>query len=337
MRLCICLIVAAIVGSAAGPAFGQAYCALRDPTRRIYEAYPTATNYKSIVRTVDENVRQQVATQLPFTIHFNELGRHTVYLPVEHGRPLGLIHARSERGQWGLVEIVWSLTPTLEVADYSFQRCRARNRTAVEDTAFKKQLVGLGFNELRGLLTADGNAVRSGALRIPRGSEQMATTIVRSALKTISVTRLGWAEDLRVIRPLYQVYRAFPDTARADVVANPYHAQALTAIESQLGTAGSTVDRGRVTVIRALDGNGQMLGHLVRTPWSSLGQQTVLWWTVRHDLVIEEVAAEGGWPNREVRKAFEATKGLAASGLHNCSSAAEIVGAEVLLLSRNDL
>ena len=42
-------------------AYGQAYCALRDPTRRIYESWPQATTYKSIVRTIDERVRRQVA------------------------------------------------------------------------------------------------------------------------------------------------------------------------------------------------------------------------------------------------------------------------------------
>jgi len=321
-------------GAAASPALGQAYCALRDPTRHIYQAFPDATSYKSIVHTVDEGVRRQVAAELPFTLHFNELGRHTVYLPVRGGRPLGLIHARSERGRWGLLEIVWSFSPTMQVTDYSFQRCRARNRAVIESEEFKSQLVGKRFEELRELLAADGASLESSAIRVPAGTEEMALTLIRSALKTIAVTRLAWADDLRVIRPLHHVYRAFPNAARADVVANPYRSSVREEIERHLRVRESTIERSSATVIRVTDADGRLLGHVVRTPWSSLDQRSVLCWTIRNGSAIQDVVAENGWPNGEIRQAFQALHGLDIADIGDCSTAVEIVGAEVLLMSR---
>ena len=58
----------------------QAFCALRDPQRQINVLFPEATSFRSIVRTVDEAARSEVAERLPFSLHFNELGRHTLYV-----------------------------------------------------------------------------------------------------------------------------------------------------------------------------------------------------------------------------------------------------------------
>ena len=53
---------------------GQAYCALRDPVRVLYEVYPDADGHRSIIRTVTVEDRTAIAQVLPFTIHFDELG-----------------------------------------------------------------------------------------------------------------------------------------------------------------------------------------------------------------------------------------------------------------------
>lgn len=318
-------------------AFGQAYCALRDPTRRVYQAYPAAKSYRSIVRSVDENVRQEVARLLPFTIHFNELGRHTVYVPVEGQRPLGLVHARSEKGRWGLVEIVWALRPSMHVEGYSFQRCRSRSKTAVETDTFKRQLVGKGFSELRAMLTEDGASLRPGALLVKPGAEDLAATLVRSALKTIAVTRLAWARDLQVIRPLYNVHAAFPETAQVELVGNPYTQPVMNELESRFGAeTSSPVQREAVVLYRARNSDGQTIGHVIRTPWASLDSSATLWWSVKPGQSITGVLPEEEWPDRETAEAFRQVKGLGVDRLDKCATAAELTGAEILLVSRRN-
>ncbi len=100
---------------------GQAYCALRDPVRVLYEAYPDADGHRSIIRTVTIEDRAAISQVLPFTIHFDELGRHTLYVTVQEGLPLGILHVRSERGRYGLSEIAWTLNPDGQITNVAFQ------------------------------------------------------------------------------------------------------------------------------------------------------------------------------------------------------------------------
>ena len=224
---------------------------------------------------------------------------------MKDGRPLGLVHARSESGRRGLVEVIWSLDPRLRVRDFSFQRCRSRTRSSVETDEFKRQLIGKGPSELRALLTADGKRLAPGRLRVPRGSSDLATTVVRSAIKTIAVTRLAWAEDLEIIRPLYEAYAAFPSAVGVEVVSEPYSEIVRKNLQAFFSGSGpGAIRRGNVQVIRATDARGEVLGHVMRTPWSSLNENADLWWVIRKDVVVEDVAAEYDWPNATTREAF---------------------------------
>ena len=333
------LVLIALLGQQTA-CFGQAYCALRDPTRRIYELFPDATSYKSIVRSVDESIRRRVSNELPFTIHFNELGRHTLYLPIEDGRPLGLVHARSEASDRGLTEIVWSLSPKMVVQDFSFQRCRSRKRSEVETDRFKRQIIGRDYQQLRRLLTDDGNSIRPNTVSVSADAAGLAASVIRSALKTIVVTELAWESDLRVIRPLYLGFRAFPDANHVELVDAPYSPivqdQLAAHVKDDNGTHKSSIDRDQVVALRMRAADGSTMGHLIKTPWKSLDESANIWWKVRKDVVIDEVFAERGWKNAKTGEAFKAVEGLAIESIHDCASAAEMVGAEVLLISRHN-
>ncbi len=102
----------------------NAYCSLRDPMAAIHHLYPQATDHQSIVKVVDKEARNAVSEQLPFTLHFNELGKHTLYVALDDKTPTGLIHARSELSDWGIVEIAWALNFDLSVHNFYIQRCR---------------------------------------------------------------------------------------------------------------------------------------------------------------------------------------------------------------------
>ena len=335
-------LIACLVLFAAAPTVqtccGQAYCALRDPTKRIYESYPDATSFRSLVRTVDQDVRTYVLQKLPFTIHFNELGRHTLYLPVKGEQPLGLVHARSEAGNWGLSEIVWSLSPDLTVRDFTFQRCRSRKRTEVETDAFKKQVIGKNFQQLKAMLSQDGNSLAQGKVKVSPDAQELATIVIRSGLKTIAVTEYTWNKELTVIQPLYHVNDAFSDTARIEKVNQPYSEAVIRTFQSAFKTSSgkdsSAIKRTQVEVYKSIDANNSVAGFVVKTPWEMQGTKLTLWWSVRKDGVISKVKSQGGWPNAETQKAFESVAGLASDKLHTCSTSAQIAGAEVLLLVR---
>jgi len=69
------------------PANSVAYCALRDPVRKIYKLSPEATTFRSLVHEIDQSTQQQVKSQVPFSIHQDELGKHTLYIAMKEQTP----------------------------------------------------------------------------------------------------------------------------------------------------------------------------------------------------------------------------------------------------------
>ena len=175
----------------------QAYCILRDPNREIRALYPEFTGYRSIVRSIDKKVYDQMTKELPtIRLYLAELGRHTLYVPVRGKGTLGIVHPRSEPTRSGLMDIVWSLDLNLRIKDFRFQRCRSQSRASLDTESFRAQLRGKNFAELRALLNEQCNALRPNVLKIPKGAETLAVNTIRCALKTILVTRIAWADDL---------------------------------------------------------------------------------------------------------------------------------------------
>lgn len=175
----------------------KAFCALRDPVTKIYQHFPQADSYRSLVRTIDNDVRQQVIARLPgLQLHIDELGRHTLYVVLKQGIAIGMIHVRSEQSRWGLIEIVWALDLNLTVLDFSFQRSRAMNHNVVQKQAFKQMLVGENFNTLSQYLRDDGRLSHQAFKQQAQGAEELAMAILASALKTLLVTQLAWSYEV---------------------------------------------------------------------------------------------------------------------------------------------
>ena len=175
-----------------------AFCDLRDPTHQIYELFPQANSYRSLVETVDSNVKEDVGAQLPFTLHNRELGKHTLYVALQDGQPLGLVHVRSEASDWGLIEIVWSFDLELRVKDFRFQRCREAGCQALQADQFKQHLRGKNLEELRAEL---GEQADSGTALpdIAPDNQNLARAVIRSALKTLLVTQLVWGDQVDAV------------------------------------------------------------------------------------------------------------------------------------------
>ena len=59
-----------------------------------------------------------------------------------------------------------------------------------------------------------------------------------------------------------------------------------------------------------------------------------LWWTVKQTGEVVDVHAAEGWPDVDTKKAFREVVGLNFESLGECSTMAQIAGAEVLLLAK---
>ena len=59
-----------------------------------------------------------------------------------------------------------------------------------------------------------------------------------------------------------------------------------------------------------------------------------IWWNVTPEFAIADIIAEGDWPDQEIATSFKSVKGLKFGDLHQCSTAAQLVGAELLVITK---
>jgi len=332
-RATLTLVVAMLVASAcASTASAQAYCALRDPAGQIARVFP-GTRYRSVVRTVSAQARQAVARQLPpFTLHFNELGRHTLYVCYNRvdGRPAGLVHVRPERNRRGIMEVLWALDANLTVIDFRFQRCRNRQRRTLESDAFKRQLRGKTLPQLRALLTPDGQKLKAGTgLEVPAAAADLAIAVLRCGMKTIAVTSEVWPDIVRNLKSQSEVTRQVGHTGPTRQVAVPYSPTVKALLDKRLIGKPATLDRKATQAYQLFDQQGRSAGFAIKTAWLGPPQLT-LWWSIAADGKLTRVQPTSKWPDAEYPLAFNALVGRKLEDFKNCQTAAELAALEVL-------
>jgi hypothetical protein len=164
--------------------------------------YPQKTNQLSIVKTVDTSTRNLVKLALPSNdLHFSELGRHTLYVAMKNTEALGYVHVRSEQSKWGLVEIIWALDKDLKIKNFTFQRCRSPKKKLLDNKDFKNVFIGKGYEELKTLLNSDGITANNILLDKAKGAPELASVVLRCALKTLLITDILWGEELKKFNP----------------------------------------------------------------------------------------------------------------------------------------
>lgn len=313
----------------------QAFCALRDPNRQLYRLFPRATSYRSIVRTIGTDAREVVGERLPFGLHFNELGRHTLYVPMRGDEILGLVHVRSEAGRWGLIEVAWALDLDLNVMDFRFQRCRDRQRAALEDPAIKAKLAGAGFEVLRGMLDKSGERLEAEALPVDAAAGGLAVTVLRNGLKTIAATEAAWSKDLAELRAMVMAQDLIPGTQTLREVA-PLHGEACRReLAEVVGEAGTEIQRAGSYAWQILDKKGQPLGSVMATSLSHEDVVTELLFLVDRQGRIVRLKATNRWPSKEVESLFKLQVGKSLSDYEECAGRVELSALEVLTTLRS--
>ncbi len=189
----ITLIILSLWGS---HAHSVAFCALRDPVQNIYKLFPNATSYRSIVHEVNQSSQQHVKNSVPFSIHKDELGQHTLYVAMQENKALGFVHSRSEVGLWGLIEIVWAFDLHLNVVNFNFQRCRESSCDLIQSSDFVQLLKGKSVNELKSMIEKEDYTLPD-ELANNEDARTLAKTLMRSAIKTALVTEHSWRDEIQ--------------------------------------------------------------------------------------------------------------------------------------------
>jgi hypothetical protein len=310
MRVLVAIVVLLVCGA---PAMGQAYCAIRDPVTGIFKAFPEATSYRSITQTITPEHREAIASALPFTLHFNELGRHTVYLALKDKSPLGMVHVRSERSRYGLLEIGWVLGVDERVQSAYFQRCRDPRAEAAMESLLP-MLKDATFESLQRQLLASTSE-----------DERM---LLRSGLKTLSVTWTAWRDAILPFQAWMVANSAF---ANVDTVQQ-------RPIDVSLFEANLPVDPKGAAAFMVLGDQGHVLGTVVRLDWRP--QQTFLnmWWVIGPDQRVRTLLNTKGSQDTTTVALLESIQGKNRRDLETCSTAAGVIGAQLLdaLSSENE-
>jgi hypothetical protein len=273
----------------------------------LYDAYPEADSHRSIIRPVTLADRDAIARDLSFTILYDELGRHTLYVPLREGHPLGLLHVRSERGRYGLTEIAWSLDLEGRITGGRLQRCRDPELREVFTEGLPSRL---GSGDVPTIL----------ALLQKEGVTPEQRVVLSSAAKTAAVTSIVWDDDLLPLR--------------AAVRANTYWPESEAVLHAlQIDQSAFSTDSGieplSVQAWSARGGDGQHLGTLARL-WVDFGGQRVeLWWQI--DLkgrIVDVSVGHSSFP--AIKRAFFEVIGKNATTMSGCSTAAGVVASELL-------
>ena len=300
-----------------------AYCALRDPVDTIYELFSEADSYRSSVKTVGRDARQRVLEALPISMHFNELGRHTLYIAQKGDRVLGYVHARSEMSEWGLTEYAWAISPSMEVLGVKIQRSRDPNVRRKKSSELSQTVAGKDLAALRKLYD---HAQVTG--------DKFAQNLLGSAMKTLVITRSVWREEVDPVGVQDVAQRIFPNFQYSKRVADLYDAEVLEGLRSLDMTKSSVFARAELDGYKIYDTEGRSLGLITYTPFDLDDPHRKLFWAAAPSGEIVAVyngSTDGDDPD------FESIIGFTPQHPKDCSSLIELAALEVATLARHHL
>lgn len=327
------LVLVGLASVSRATATPQAFCRLRDPSKSISELYPESNSFRSFVRTIGSGVRERVSNELPFELHFNELGRHTLYAVFEDEFPVGYVHVRSERSRWGLVEIAWAIDSDMRIVGFDFQRCRDKHKSLLLRKDFQSQLIGKGLPQLLTMLDERGEALRPGALIVPEEVRDLAVATLRCALKTLVVTDAAWGSDIAPLQARVRAAGLDPVPAELHACSELYDEGALERLRT-LGLDGAEwVRRDGLLAYRLVNKDRENSGHLARVPWRYLqDKEARLWVYLDASGVPQRVEAEGGWPDPKMEPLFRESLRELSRSEEACESAVDLLLLELRTL-----
>jgi len=329
----IAVVVSVLVASSAhGQRAAQAYCALRDPNQSIFQLFPDATGFSSSVKNMARE-RNAVNAELPYKLHFNELGRHTLYVVLKGAVPQGLVHVRPAAHEWGLVEVAWAFSLDMKVLDFKIQRCRNRLRSHVENEAFRKQVIGRGRADLESFLSDAGYGVNQERFSVSAEAVNLAAAVLRSGLSSLVITEVVWPATLTKKRLLWRAADAFGPRVRTEIISRPYTARVTAHLRSLPQTrdrSTSTLRASRAAAVRVTDDgrSGRHRGFVLRSICLLDDRHLEVWWTVDGDGRL--AAVDGDWNDQRVRSAFSRVVGRSMGDIGECQTAVEIAAFEIL-------
>ena len=332
-KLCLLVLLALITYPRESTAI--AYCALRDPVEAIRFLFPHADSHRSVVKAVDNSARDEILKSLSFSLHFNELGKHTLYTILRAQHAIGFVHVRSELAPWGLMEVAWALSPDLTVKNFMFQRCRSRECSAQAITEILTLVADKSLQDLKAYLTEDGDALKPEIAALTKiENKAFVGAIIRSALKTIAVTSITWADEVNAVQR-QKLSRAVFGQDAVETTSNRINHAALDALKNVHSGAGSILDTANVAAYQVFI-NQKLSGYITSGQWHDHHQTRTTHWAFDQKGQVLATRTVPVFSNEISAQSFAALNGLDVANSANCSTASQLMGHDMFFLARFD-
>lgn len=280
MRHGLPIIAAAVLVLSAARIVSAANCALRNPDRQIYSMFPDATSYRSVEAFIDKEMKPVIEKTLGSPIALSDLGKHSLYVALNNNVPLGFVHARSEIGKSGSVELVWAMDLDMTIRDFRVQRSRERHTKVIKSASFHDRMVGNSLKRLRSYLTDQNTAVSLSALEIPEMAAVIAHTTVLCGVKTRIITEIAFEEAVFQARLMGNVHRFFPETRKVTRIPVSFNDEFVARLQKITGKNANQIERESFTLLRALDEEEQTQGFVVYSRCEAKPRSPEIWWAV---------------------------------------------------------
>ena len=120
------------------------------------------------------------------------------------------------------------------------------------------------------------------ALQIPPSATSVARAVIMCAIKTRLITELAFPDSVQPARMLGLVHQYFPETVKVTTVT----------AETSDGSP-DPMQRGSLTILRAIGPQEKTLGVLAFTVWAAHPAQPETWWAVSPGGVVRDVLVVG--------------------------------------------
>lgn len=310
----------------------EAYCALRDPVEAIRFLYPHANSHRSIVRAIDNEVREKILHELSFSLHFNELGKHTLYTILKGGETIGFVHVRSEPAPWGLMEVAWALSPDLALDNFMFQRCRSAICAPETISEILSLLGGKSLDEIKAYLTDGGEELTASiARKVKIENKAFVASLIRSALKTIAVTGIAWKEEVESAQRKKLLSSVF-NTNSPEITETKVEPSALEALKHIHQGGGSLISTESVRTF-SIQAGDHSIGFLASGKWHDQHAARVTHWIFDTDGRVLRTVTTPKFSHHRDTEVFEQLVGQNVSASENCSSASALMGHDLYFLA----
>ena len=267
----------------------QTYCSLRDPQRTLGLLLPEYQSYRSVVRTIGAREREIICSEVGFGLHYDELGRHTLYRVINKQGEIVIVSVRTEPYAWGLTEIVWVISSAGEILDYRFQRCRSRDKHRIESEEIKKLIRGYSLPELKNALNSENRGLSKGLVALAPSAADLLTCVIRSGITALATTRQRWGDIM-----LQAVNTKIAQTSfgkNAKVADRPIASPKRTPGVAPNGEANAKMDN--ALLYRVSNAANKQLGTIVFLPARIQEQLRWSWWLIDNDDKIRGLRVAG--------------------------------------------